>query len=904
MKARLLLFAAGLAIAGFAVAVVPTDSIAGSCDIPLPIVRTVGEAKVLIIFDNSASMNAPLYHDDYDDTVTYPGNFTSDQVYLVSSDGNKTPKSFNNSWPNTPSAYLVDSDGGDDAWYDGNYLNWIYFTADATQRAQIPAVTRIQVAKQVVNSVIASASTNVAFGLQRFNFDNGGTLIAPMGSSVATLQAAVNGISADAYTPLAENMVDAMNYFKSTGASAPLKAACEKPFVLLVTDGHPTRDENVPAYLQDADGSGDAPGSCTSLGAPFPDSYKCTNYVEGVSYYLYRNDMRADLSGMQNITTYVVGFNITAPILQNVADFGGGLLYSARNTAQLTASLTQALAEIDKKVSAGTAVSVVSAEDQTNNRLYRARYESVSWRGFVESFALPYTTGNSPLWEAGALLQSRAPNTRTIYTSSTGLNKVNFTTGNAAALQVLLGAADVAAATNIIDYTRGTDLAGYRDRDDWKLGDVVDSSPITIGKPASFHDFLSYPAFRSANAGRTEVLYVGANDGMLHCFKASDGTESWAYVPKNQLSKLKDLMSPSYCHEYFVNMASAVYDIYINGSWKTVLIGGQERGGSGLFALDVTDPTPGNVSVLWDVNLPLLKGSWNRPALVRDKTLDKFVLAASTGLDSLTGQASILALDPANGSVLATYNLGSAVIPNMATAATVLDKDFDGYDDLLYVGDLAGRVWRVDVKTNPWTVAQLFSNAQPIQAAPALSMDEQGRVLVYFGTGKYLTNADLSTTSSQTIYGLFDTYSGPALTRASLVNQTNSITALTGADRGWYVDLVQSSGERVVRAGTIAAGTFYVTSFRPKNGSCESGGESWLYSLDFNDGSGKDNQDGSENNVTAGRIDSKGDGILSNPAVDFANGAIIFQNSNTTMMTQDISASVRKLTVRAWRQRY
>ena len=599
-----------------------------------------------------------------------------------------------------------------------------------------------------------------------------------------------------------------------------------------------------------------------------------------------------------------MGCNITAPILQSTADEGGGTLFSVKNTAQLVAALTQALADIDKKVSAGTAVSVVSAEDQTANRLYRARFESVSWRGYVESFDLPYTTGDAPIWDAGAILSSRSEGSRNIFTSTTGTNKLPFTTGNAATLAPLLGAADAAAATPIIQYVRGAAVSGYRDRGGWKLGDIVDSSPIAVGKPAAFYDFLSYPSFRSSNVGRTEVLYVGANDGMLHCFNTSDGSEAWAYVPKNQLGKLNDLTSPSYCHEYFVNMTPAVYDINIGGTWKTVLIGGQERGGSGLFALDVTDPSSAGMKVLWDVDLPQLKGSWNKPALVRDKKRNGFVLCATTGLDSLSGQAALLVLDPANGAILSTFNLGTAVTPNMATTPTALDKNFDGFDDLLYVGDLAGRVWRVDLAADPWTVSQLFSNTQPIQAPPLLSMDEQGRVLVYFGTGRYLTKADLFTTSSQTIYGLIDTYSGSALTRASLVNQTNSITALAAADRGWYVDLTQSSGERVTRSAALAAGVLYFPTFRPKSGACESGGESWLYSLDFGDGSAPDLTDGSENNTTNNRVDAMGDGILSNPAIDIVNEDIIMQNSNTSMVSQDIDAAVKKLTVRSWRQKW
>ena len=363
-------------------------------------------------------------------------------------------------------------------------------------------------------------------------------------------------------------------------------------------------------------------------------------------------------------------------------------------------------------------------------------------------------------------------------------------------------------------------------------------------------------------------------------------------------------MSPSYCHKYFNNMTPAVYDMYVGGNWKTVLIGGNERGGSGLFALDVTDPTVGHMSVMWDVNIPALKGSWNRPTLIRDKTLNKFLLCASTGLDSTTGTASVLVIDPSNGSVLSTWALGTAASVNMGTMPTALDKNFDGYDDLMYVGDLAGRVWRFDLTANPWTVTQLFSNSQPIQAPPVLTMDDLGRVLVYFGTGRYLTMADLTTTSSQTIYGLIDNHSLSLVTRANMVNQTSTFTALTSANRGWYIDLTQYAGERVTRGGALVGGNLYIPSFRPKSGACQSGGESWLYSLDFGDGSAPDLKDGSENNTTANRIKSMGDGILSNPAVDLVNEDIIMQNSNTTMVSEDINANLQRMVVRSWRQKW
>jgi type IV pilus assembly protein PilY1 len=240
----------------------------------------------------------------------------------------------------------------------------------------------------------------------------------------------------------------------------------------------------------------------------------------------------------------------------------------------------------------------------------------------------------------------------------------------------------------------------------------------------------------------------------------------------------------------------------------------------------------------------------------------------------------------------------------MVTAGTAFDKDYDGFDDLLYVGDLTGKIWRVNLKTNPWTVSLLFNNTQPIQAAPILTVNEQGRVMLFFGTGKYLSTNDLGTTATQTLYGIVDDASGTTLTRASLVNQTSTINAVTATSKGWYIDLSQASGERIVRNAALVAGTLYVPSLRPKSGVCESGGESWLYAVDYADGSAPDNSNGTENNTTTGRVNSKGDGILSNPSIDLVNEDIILQSSTTTMISQDIDIDLQRLIVRSWRQRW
>ena len=857
---------------------------AATCQVPLAIGTAGSDANVLILQDNSGSMNEALQSSAYNPNTHYSGNFSNGTDYNISSSGTYSPRSFNSHWATTPTAFLVTSDQGEAGVYHGNYLNWIFYNATSAQRSAIPTVTRIQSSKATVNAVL-SAVTGCRFGLEIFNGDNGGTILCPLGTAVSTIQTSESAIDANAWTPLAEASVTALNYYKTAGANPTIQSACQKNFLIIVTDGLPTHDTSMPPYITDANHNG--------------------YYLDDVAKYLYRNDMRADLDGIQNVAVFTVGFNVDdGSLLQTTADLGGGEYYSVTDGASLQSALLHDFSVIAARVSAGAAVSVVASEDRTNNRLYRARYESQTWKGYLESFNLPYHAGDASLWDAGAQLAARDPSTRTLLTSSTGTNTYAFSTANSATLRTLMGAPDTATCNKIIRYTQGMQFTGTRDRSGWKLGDIVDAAPVSVGRPNSFNSFLNYPAFRAAKFNRSEKVYVAANDGMLHCVDAATGAESWAYVPKNLLPKLADLMDPSYCHEYFLNMTPAVYDIYVGGAWKTMLIGGEAQGGSTLFALDVTSPAPDTVSVMWDINIAALKGSWNSPSLVRDKHSDSYMLCVGTGYDTTTAQTNLIVLNPADGSTLNTIALGSPVAGNKTTKATVIDKDFDGYDDLMYLGDLAGNIWRVDLTANPWTVTKLINVGQPIQAPPILTLDNMNRVMVFFGTGKYLTMSDPASTAQQSIYGVVDDDSGNTVALTDLVDQSTTIHSFANTTRGWFLNMTNDTGERVTHTAALVAGTLYVPSFRPNSTACTGGGQSWLYSLDYKDGSAPDHNNGTANNVTTGRSQSMGDGILADPSVDLLSEQVILQSSNAVLMTEDISAGVKKLVVHSWRQRW
>ncbi len=301
-----------------------------------------------------------------------------------------------------------------------------------------------------------------------------------------------------------------------------------------------------------------------------------------------------------------------------------------------------------------------------------------------------------PLWEAGKKLFQRSAASRTIYvndsssaypktitsTSCGSGNLVAFTTGNAGCFSSYFGTITGMTTNTLIDYIRGTDdnVSIYRDRTlplynpvdsatagTWKLGDIVYSSPLIVKYTAA------------ASNSDYSVLYVGANDGMLHAFKIGQlsstgltgfdkiqdtvgtidsialGEEMWAFVPKNILPYLRYYADPSYCH---ISMIDAAPYLISSGS-KRILIGGMRLGAgcggnstvtpptdtcadpysttcvgtSSYFALDVTNPkTP---KLLWEFTDPKLKMTFSGPAVINRNSV-KYVMFLS-GPNDTTG---------------------------------------------------------------------------------------------------------------------------------------------------------------------------------------------------------------------------------------------------------------------------
>jgi len=285
----------------------------------------------------------------------------------------------------------------------------------------------------------------------------------------------------------------------------------------------------------------------------------------------------------------------------------------------------------------------------------------------------------------------------------------------------------------------------------WKLGDIYHSTPVVIGEPAFLFKDNDYTAFYNTNKNREMMIYVGANDGMLHGFKNSDGRELFSIIPKNLLGKLKDLRST---HDFYVDSSPKAYDVYFTSEskWKTVLISGQRGGGAYYFAADVTKPN--DPKILWELTHGNMGDTWAKPDIgkIKDGGDTKFAAFLAGGYSTTDNKGnSFYIVDIETGTILKSFTVGNATnkIPSNVTA---YDADEDGYIDYIYFGDIQGTLWKVDVRSsnkNDWTLYEFFKpvnpKLRPIFYSPAVVKNNEGKILVFFGSGNELGLTTLTT---------------------------------------------------------------------------------------------------------------------------------------------------------------
>jgi type IV pilus assembly protein PilY1 len=568
----------------------------------------------------------------------------------------------------------------------------------------------------------------------------------------------------------------------------------------------------------------------------------------------YTPDNIASLrAGSLNWPVPVSGENSTVDDLWHATVNGHGKYFSVRSANEFG----RAMAEIiDSSVGSASnvALAVNSQRISANLSAYVATYEVPSWKGDVTAYPFNQTTRDfdleRPAWSAATLLAARDFTTRRIasYSGAAGVRFSGGTDGLAAAQLARLATPGTSPddALAVLAYLRGertrefnpvTAQGVYRPRRG-ALGDIVDAAPVFVGPPDELYADEGYSNFRQSliSNARVDVVYAAANDGMLHAFAASDGTELWAYVPglliaeplpsNSAASTLVNLASrDSFVHLQYANGTPVVGDVDLNNTpsdnvspvtaaarvsptpaWLTLLVAGLNKGGRGYYALDVTQPAVASEAevarkVLWefpnnatpDAQRRNMGYSYGKPVIVKTRA-SGWVVLVSSGYNNTTGDGKghLFVLNARTGKVIRDLvtTAGSPTHPSgLAQLAAYVDRArFDNTTSMVYGGDLLGNVWRFDLSgasSDDWSVsllATLTDGAAPALAQPITSTPElanvNGKVMVVVSTGRLLGESDLPLASTppqrQTIYGLVDDPSSTrVLTRSDLVRRSS-----------------------------------------------------------------------------------------------------------------------------------
>jgi type IV pilus assembly protein PilY1 len=344
--------------------------------------------------------------------------------------------------------------------------------------------------------------------------------------------------------------------------------------------------------------------------------------------------------------------------------------------------------------------------------------------------------------------------------------------------------------------------------------------------------------------------------------------------------------------------------------WGTVLIGGMGMGGgtievaddfgsggesrvfrSAYFALDVT--VPDHPRLLWEFTHPALGFTTVYPCVVRVETLggysqpedDRwFVILGSGPTDyhgNSTQPARLFVVNLRTGALVRI--MGGDGPPGFMASPVSVDANLDFNTDAVYAGEsfMTGDQWqggirRISLKactgaacngTDPWpysanpaawNISTLCSTPQPVTAAPAVSLDEEEHLWVFFGTGRYFGFYDRADNGAENIFlGIKDPcYRGDCSSEVPFSRLYDSSPVIVYRDgtlsgtaistfndleheiegrAGWYLGLAPG-GERVLSKPGILGGALSFIGYTPDPDPCGIQDMSTLYTLYYRTG--------------------------------------------------------------------
>ncbi|WP_444926616.1 pilus assembly protein [Microbulbifer sp. TRSA002] len=678
--------------------------------------------------------------------------------------------------------------------------------------------------------------------------------------------------------------------------------ACRSSYTILMTDGYGNDYGS-----SKIDNYGNADGT---YGAPFSDSY--SNTLADIAMDYWKTDLNTNLSNnvsqaegsidtatWQHMVTFGVALGVTGNIdpetAFNAIDTGTtiswgdpdasdpnklddllhaslnsrGGFYSAADSTTFANQLKAVLSDISGRSGSASSVAANSTRLGTDTLVFQALFDSNDWSGEVKAIEMDTDGSMSDTAKWSTSTSGKIPTSGRTMLTFDGSDTVSFTWNNLTAAQksALIGVDDESVGKERLEWLWGKSITGMRSRTHL-LGDVVNSSPALADNRDMNYSRLpgalggdEYQTYLSAKQSRSkEILYVSANDGMLHGLNTSTGIEEFAYIPSGAYEKLADLTKTDYGtesnpHEYIVDGPLYVSDAYFNGAWKNVLVGTYGAGSEGLFVLDVTNPsTPKVMFELDSSDSDSIGNIIGQPTIA--PTPAGWKLIFGNGYNSNDDTAALVVVDLADPSDIVVLETGSTTSNGLAGPALL--PDIYGVVRAAYAGDLFGNMWKFDLNSFKvaFDVKPLFTakdyngNPQPITATPTLGANWQveNAIMVYFGTGSYLSTADDGKGGViHTFYGIVDNENNITSTdRSELFAKSisesagsrtinkDSDTSWWGTQKGWYLDFGTASGstggitgERIISKPLLIQDHLIFPTLIPSEDPCAYGAAGW-----------------------------------------------------------------------------
>lgn len=245
----------------------------------------------------------------------------------------------------------------------------------------------------------------------------------------------------------------------------------------------------------------------------------------------------------------------------------------------------------------------------------------------------------------------------------------------------------------IIRYMHGEALpVGFTQRSS-QLGQVINSNIL-------YHK----------HSENRQIVYAGADDGMLHAFNAETGEEEFAYLPSSILPNLNTLTTEAGYNIskrplHTVDGKIRIYTIKKNGkSIQTILIGTLGEGLKGLYALDITKGGR-ETKILWELfsgeKMGHIEGSVEIAMSEAGSGKAKPMVFIGNGLGSTANTATLFGINIQNGRIEFERDVPNG--PNSTTnkglfAPALTDIDLFEVADHAYAADSSGQLTRFNLK--------------------------------------------------------------------------------------------------------------------------------------------------------------------------------------------------------------